>query len=99
MFDYKSLCFGSIMRKVGLVAIGILPLSISFWSIYGQSSPQQRASQQRQLRAGAPGGGVARDTALPAWPQPRNPLDTMTPVTDAMLANPPAADWLTWRRT
>ena len=28
-----------------------------------------------------------------------NPLDSMTPVTDAMLAKPPEADWLSWRRT
>ena len=28
-----------------------------------------------------------------------SPLDTYTPVTDAMLATPPASEWLTWRRT
>ncbi len=28
-----------------------------------------------------------------------NPLDHYTPVTDALLANPPAEDWLSWRRT
>ncbi len=28
-----------------------------------------------------------------------NPLDRYTPVTDALLANPPAEDWLSWRRT
>ena len=27
------------------------------------------------------------------------PLQRLTPVTDAMLANPPASDWLMWRRT
>ena len=27
------------------------------------------------------------------------PLARLTPVTDAMLANPPASDWLMWRRT
>ncbi len=35
---------------------------------------------------------------LPAVNRP-NPLDTFTPVTDALLANPPATDWLSWRRT
>ena len=30
---------------------------------------------------------------------PANPINAMTPVTDAMLRNPPAADWLMWRRT
>jgi alcohol dehydrogenase (cytochrome c) len=28
-----------------------------------------------------------------------NPLDTITPVTDEMLQNPPTGDWLLWRRT
>jgi alcohol dehydrogenase (cytochrome c) len=30
---------------------------------------------------------------------PANPVNNLTPVTDAMLRNPPAADWLMWRRT
>src|ERR1700678_1344061 len=28
-----------------------------------------------------------------------NPANALTPVTDAMLRDPPAADWLMWRRT
>ncbi|MGA8014218.1 MAG: PQQ-binding-like beta-propeller repeat protein [Candidatus Acidiferrales bacterium] len=28
-----------------------------------------------------------------------NPLEKFSPVTDALLANPPASDWLIWRRT
>jgi alcohol dehydrogenase (cytochrome c) len=28
-----------------------------------------------------------------------NPIDSVTPVTDEMLLNPPDADWLMWRRT
>src|SRR5258708_32939063 len=31
--------------------------------------------------------------------QAGDPARTLTPVTDAMLRNPPAADWLMWRRT
>jgi alcohol dehydrogenase (cytochrome c) len=31
--------------------------------------------------------------------QPDDPTRNLTPVTDAMLRNPPAADWLMWRRT
>jgi len=64
-----------------------------------QSHAQQRSSQQQQLRANAPGGGVAKDAVLPPWPAPPDPLRTITPVTDTMLSNPPAGDWLTWRRT
>src|SRR5262249_17011227 len=31
--------------------------------------------------------------------QPADPTRNLTPVTDAMLRNPPASDWLMWRRT
>src|SRR5256885_12567865 len=51
-----------------------------------------------QLRANAPGGGLTPDAVLPPWPAARNPLDTIRAVSDAMLSNPPAGDWLTWRR-
>ena len=64
-----------------------------------QFQAQQCSSQQQQLRANAPGGGVAKDTVLPPWPAPPDPLRTITPVTDTMSSNPPAGDWLTWRRT
>jgi alcohol dehydrogenase (cytochrome c) len=84
------------MNRKLTVSIAVLTVLISIWTIHAQ---QQRASQQQQLRATAPGGGVAKDTTLPPWPAARNPLDTITPVTDAMLANPAAGDWLTWRRT
>jgi alcohol dehydrogenase (cytochrome c) len=30
---------------------------------------------------------------------PQNPAAALTPVTDAMLRDPPASDWLMWRRT
>jgi alcohol dehydrogenase (cytochrome c) len=52
----------------------------------------------RQGAAG-PGGGLSPYATLPPAPAVRNPLDRFTPVTDAMLQNPPAGDWLTWRRT
>src|SRR5215510_10208876 len=86
--------------KMRILLLGILILTISFlWTTGHAQSPPQRSSQQQQLRAVAPGGGVARDTVLPAWPASRNPLDTITPVTDTMLANPSPGEWLTWRRT
>ena len=50
-------------------------------------------------RRGAPGGGLTPGVALPNTPPPSTLLDRMTSVTDAMLANPPAGEWLTWRRT
>jgi alcohol dehydrogenase (cytochrome c) len=52
-------------------------------------------------QAPGPGGGLS-PLAPPPPPAPvkrANPLDKITPVTDAMLQNPPAGEWLTWRRT
>jgi PQQ-dependent dehydrogenase (methanol/ethanol family) len=46
-----------------------------------------------------PGGGLSPYATLPASPARANPLDKLTPVTDAKLTSPPASDWLTWRRT
>ncbi len=37
-------------------------------------------------------------SAAPAQ-QAADPTKNLTPVTDAMLHDPPAADWLMWRRT
>jgi len=45
------------------------------------------------------GGGLAPGVVLPPAPARLNPLDTMRPVTDAMLTSPPEGAWLTWRRT
>ena len=53
------------------------------------------------LLAGRDGRAERRPLAgavLPPAPHVANPLDTFTPVTDAMLQNPPAGEWLTWRR-
>ena len=47
---------------------------------------------------GGGGGGVSAGVKLPPAPKKANPLDRITPVTDAMLQNPPAGEWLTWRR-
>ena len=45
-----------------------------------------------------PGGGLTPGVKLPPPPTRTNPLDKITPVSDSLLENPPAADWLTWRR-
>ena len=50
-------------------------------------------------RRGAPGGGLTPGVALPNAPPRSTLLDRMTPVTEAMLANPSSGDWLTWRRS
>jgi alcohol dehydrogenase (cytochrome c) len=48
--------------------------------------------------AGGPSGGLSGGVTIPPAPSRTNPLDRYTPVTDAMLQNPPAGEWLTWRR-
>ena len=45
------------------------------------------------------GGGLAPGATLPPYPVPSNPLDSLSPVTDAMLENVAPEDWLLWRRT
>jgi alcohol dehydrogenase (cytochrome c) len=47
---------------------------------------------------GGGGGGLPAGVKLPPAPKKANPLDRITPVTDALLQNPPTGDWLTWRR-
>jgi alcohol dehydrogenase (cytochrome c) len=49
-------------------------------------------------RGGGGGGGVPAGVKLPPAPKKANPLDKITPVTDALLQNPPTGEWLTWRR-
>jgi len=44
------------------------------------------------------GNGLTAGVTLPPPPGRTNPLDKITPVTDAMLAHVPDGDWLTWRR-
>jgi alcohol dehydrogenase (cytochrome c) len=46
-----------------------------------------------------PSGGLSPGVSLPASPSRANLLDKLTPVTDAMLANPAPGEWLTWRRS
>jgi len=45
------------------------------------------------------GAEIRGGVTLPLPPAKPNPLDSLSPVTDAMLARPNPGDWLTWRRT
>ncbi len=47
----------------------------------------------------AGGGGLAPAVTIPPAPPRTNPLDSLQPVTDAMLTRPAEGDWLLWRRT
>ena len=61
--------------------------------------PTPELTEQQRLRQFSPGGPLTPGVELPRWPAPPNPLDASARVTDALLANPPPSDWLTWRRT
>lgn len=77
------------LLKANQVAAGTRPLP---------ADPRALASMMFAGASGS-GSGVAPGLVLPTPPPRANPLDRITPVTDAMLANPPEGDWLTWRRT
>ena len=73
-------------------------------AISDQAAAVQRGSGSSRMVMPTPTngfvGGLANGVALPPPPNPvANPLDRITPVTEAMLRNPPDGDWLTWRRT
>lgn len=65
------------------------------------------AAQQMPALPAAPPGGIRADyggplsagVELPPWPAVPNPLDSIRPVTEGMLASPEDGEWLTWRRT
>jgi alcohol dehydrogenase (cytochrome c) len=66
-------------------------------ALSGMSVPGKALSGQEQLRAGG-FMNVTPGVALPAWPRRPNPLDRLTPVTEAMLSDPAPGEWLSWRR-
>jgi alcohol dehydrogenase (cytochrome c) len=85
-----------IMAQNG-VAAGPVALSGDPAVLARMAVPGQALSGQEQARVGGfmnltPGAKV------PAWPKRPNPLDRITPVTEAMLSNPGPGEWLSWRR-
>jgi len=63
------------------------------------SDPSALASMQLPWLLPRGGGEVPGGVTLPGLAARSSPLTRITPVTDAMLANPAGGDWLTWRRT
>ena len=59
--------------------------------------PGKALSGQEQLRAGG-FMSVTPGVKLPEWPKRANPLERLSPVTEAMLSNPAPGEWLSWRR-
>jgi PQQ-dependent dehydrogenase (methanol/ethanol family) len=64
-----------------------------------QAAGSRELTEQQRLRSFSPGGPLTPGVKLPDWAAPPNPLESSSPVTDAMLANPNPGDWLSWRRT
>jgi len=73
--------------------------AIAARAISAQPPARDQMTEQQRLRAASPGGPITSGVALPKWPAVANPLDSYTPVTDTLLANPSPNDWLSWRRT
>ncbi len=61
-------------------------------ALQAMSMPGERPKQQGGQRLSA-------RAKLPFYPTPPNPLDRISPVTDALLTNAPDGEWLQWRRT
>ena len=68
-------------------------------SILPGGTPSATPGRARTPTRPSPGGGLSPYASLIPAPPKANPIDKLTPVTDAELQNPPAGEWLTWRRT
>ena len=75
---------------------GDKPLLTDDTSLAGAMIP--RIAPPPELAAGAGGPISPRTPKMPSFVGP-SALDKITPVTDTVLKNPPAGDWLLWRRT
>jgi alcohol dehydrogenase (cytochrome c) len=81
------------------VAAGTKPVPVQRAALSAMVMPGKRIPDQQLRRGNSPGGPITAGVELPSWPAPPNPLDHITPVTAAMLNDPPPGDWLSWRRT
>src|SRR5580704_13192789 len=61
--------------------------------------PGAPSAKPRTPASNSPGGGLSPYASLIPAPPKANPIDKLTPVTDADLQNPAPGEWLTWRRT
>ncbi len=57
------------------------------------------AGTERPRPLPGPGGGLSPIAPPPPPLKVANPLDNITPISDALIQNPPPGEWLTWRRT
>src|SRR3954468_3949031 len=85
-------------KRAARIALSCLTAMAANAAFAQPPAPGEMTEQQR-LRAASPGGPITPGVVLPKWPAPAGPLDSYTPVTNALLANPAPNDWLSWRRT
>ena len=78
-------CHGGIYLLVAVLAFGIA----------GMSAQARAAKTPPEHLSGPPNHDHVYQDVIAAY---KAKLGSLTPVTKAMLANPPAGDWLTWRR-
>lgn len=100
--------FRSFSRELAR-AVGACLVVVAAWTLLDRvaltqaPAPVPPAGGAAGPPAGDGGGGGGRGALSPfaqeALASLRAPLDRLTPVTDAMLRNPPPGDWLHWRRT
>jgi alcohol dehydrogenase (cytochrome c) len=80
------------------VDAGARPVPAESAALAALVMPGEPLTEQERLRLGGPAGGLSAGVELPKWPAAENRLERLSPVTDALLADPPPGDWLTWRR-
>ena len=84
---------GSRGRMAGSVAGALMALAASAGAASAQGAPSAQPPERMGFTA-------KPDVFAPKLVQQEDaPLAALTPVTDAILKDPPAADWLMWRRT
>jgi alcohol dehydrogenase (cytochrome c) len=86
-------------------AVGAFLVVLAVWTALDrvvftqQPAPTPPATPAPPAVGRGGGRGALSPFAQAALAALRAPLDRLTPVTDAMLRNPPPGDWLHWRRT
>jgi alcohol dehydrogenase (cytochrome c) len=93
--DYLALLAHQMARNGASSGADALPADPE--RLAAMAVPGEALSSQAALRAN-PFLGLTPGAVWPAWPARPNPLDAVTPVTDALLADPPPGEWLAWRR-
>lgn len=86
----------AVMLAENGVAAGGTELPSDLTRLAAMNMPGTRVVGQARAAAG---GGLTPGVKLPFWPSRANPLDSISPVTEALLTNPPEGSWLQWRRT